>query len=776
MSVRAGALALWLACVAACAAVALQARYTADMSAFLPQLATPLQQLLAEQLRDGAVSRLLLLGIEGGTPAARAAASRALGLDLAAQPGFVYVANGDAQLAARDRDVLFAHRYVLSPRMAPERFTAAALAASLRDAYALLASPAGPLVRRYLPADPTGELLAMLAALQGTAQPPLDRGVWTSRDGRTALALVQVAAPAYDVDAQARNVAAIEAAFARARDGAGEAGLRLVLTGPAVFAVQSRDAIRGDAERLSAAAAVAVALMLFAAFRSAKLVVLALVPVATGALAGVAAVAFGFGAVHGVTLGFGITLIGEAVDYAIYVFARRDARSLAPTWRTLRLGALLSASSFCAMLFSGFPGLAQLGLFSVAGIVAALGATRFVLPPFMGRAPLPPGAARVAALLPRGRTVPPALRIVVPLLAIAAGGLALALHAPVWDDALERLSPVSRTAQARDQRLRDELGAPDVRYLAVVSGRTLDEALAGAEALEPHLVRWTAAGLIARHESPARFLPSGPAQQARRGALPAPEALRAALEQAVADSPFAPGAFEPFLRDAAAARAAPPLTLEKLRGTAAGLRAESLLARRGETWQALVPLAGVRDGEELEAALRALGRADVALLDFKRESTHLMRTYRRQALALLAAGSIAIVALLALHLRSARRVIRVVLPIVAAVVGTAGIVLTAGTPLTLFHLVALLLVAGIGSNYALFFEQPPADERERAATAFSTLFCAATTMLAFGLLALSRTPVLEMIGGTVAVGAILALAFAALAAREPPQAGSQGAV
>ena len=54
---------------------------------------------------------------------------------------------------------------------------------------------------------------------------------------------------------------------------------------------------------------------------------LGLLPVATGALVGIAAVALGFGAVHGITLGFGITLIGESVDYSIYFFIQsRQAR------------------------------------------------------------------------------------------------------------------------------------------------------------------------------------------------------------------------------------------------------------------------------------------------------------------------------------------------------------------------------------------------------------------------------------------------------------------
>lgn len=763
MNTRVAAVALWLALVAACGAVALQARYTTDMSAFLPRLATPLQQLLAEQLRDGAVSRLLLVAIEGGNADQRAAASRALGAALAGNPAFVYVANGDARLAARDRDVLFAHRYVLSPRMHAERFAPAGLAAALQDAYDLLASPAAPLVRPFLPADPTGELLALLAGLHGAAPPASHDSVWTTQDGSAALALVQVAAPAYDIDAQAANLAALETAFAAARGG--NASLRLVVSGPAAFAVQSHDAIKADAERLSALATAAVAAMLYAAFRSVPLVLLAFVPVATGALAGVAAVAAAVGTVHAITLGFGITLIGEAVDYAIYVLARRDAPSLAPTWRTLRLGALLSAASFCAMLFSGFPGLAQLGLFSVAGLAVALGATRLMLPAFMGRGPLPSAAVRVAALIPDAATVPRGLRLALPALVLAASAAVLFAHDPIWDDALERLSPVSRAAQALDQRLRDELGAPDVRYIAVVQAQTLDAALAGAEALAPHLARWQAEGLITRHDTPARFLPSRTTQASRRAALPDADTLRADLERAVAASPFTPGTFAPFLRDVAAARVAPPLTLEALRGTAPGLRAEALLARRDGGWQALLPLAGVSDHAALGAALRALGRDDVALLDLKTETTTLMRTYRSQALALCAAGAALLLLLLALHLRDARRVARIAVPVAASVAGATAIVLSTDGALTLFHLVALLLVAGIGSNYALFFEQPPADARERTATAFSTLFCAATTLLAFGLLAGSRTPVLSIIGSTVAVGTVLALSLAALVAR-----------
>ena len=113
-----------------------------------------------------------------------------------------------------------------------------------------------------------------------------------------------------------------------------------------------------------------------------------MLPVATGVLAGIAAVSLGFGKVHGLTLAFGTTLIGEAVDYAIYylIQVRKASNNggaqawVQAHWPTVRLGLLTSLCGFAALVFSGFPGLAQLGVFSIAGLIAAALTTRFVLP------------------------------------------------------------------------------------------------------------------------------------------------------------------------------------------------------------------------------------------------------------------------------------------------------------------------------------------------------------------------------------------------------------
>src|SRR6202023_3034919 len=54
-------------------------------------------------------------------------------------------------------------------------------------------------------------------------------------------------------------------------------------------------------------------------------------------------------------------------------------------WPTIRLGMLTSVCGFASLLPSGFAGLAQLGLYSIGGLIAAALVTRFVLPHWLPR-------------------------------------------------------------------------------------------------------------------------------------------------------------------------------------------------------------------------------------------------------------------------------------------------------------------------------------------------------------------------------------------------------
>jgi predicted exporter len=759
---RAGrwALGAWVALLLGCMAQVARTEFSTDLSAFLPRSPSAAEELLVEQLREGAVSRLVLLGVEGGSPDRLAQISRRLAASLRASGRFASVANGEDAGFDKDREFLWRCRYLLSPAVKAEHFSAAGLRESLQELLAQLASPAGMLLQRVAAADPGGELVRLAEQFAPHARPKLHAGVWFSADGNRAVLLAQTLAAASDLDAQKSDLELVHAAFAQA---AARSEARLLATGPGVFSVASRERIRADALRLSLLATALISAMLLALYRSLRVLGLGLLPVASGALAGVAAVSLAFGAVHGITLAFGVTLIGEAVDYAIYFFTQSAPGASPRTtferlWPTLRLGMLTSIFGFGAMLFSDFTGLAQLGVFSIAGLLVAAAVTRWVLPELL------PGGFAVAAggtLAPRALALARAApRLRYPTLVVLAAALAFLLlrPQPLWSGTLASLSPVSASEQALDGELRRDLGAPDVRYLVVVHRPDEQAALRASEDAAAALRDGVARGWLLGFESPADYLPSEATQLARRAALPPSDALRANLELARRGLPFKPGAFEPFVRDVAAARTMPLVDRAALRGTSLGLRLDSLLVKRATAWAAMLPLRGVTDAHAIAGAIAAL--PDAVLLDLKQQFDDLHSGYLREALINSLAGAGAIVVLLLASLRSPRRVFDVLMPLAAATLVTCAALALGGIELSIFHLVGLLLVVAVGSNYSLFF-----SGEQRGRIVVSLCFAAATTVIGFGVLALSKVPVLSAIGSTVAVGAALALVFSATMAK-----------
>jgi predicted exporter len=341
-------------------------------------------------------------------------------------------------------------------------------------------------------------------------------------------------------------------------------------------------------------------------------------------------------------------------------------------------------------------------------------------------------------------------------------------HDRLWDDDLANLSPLPESAKALDTQLRAELGAPDFRYLAVARGKDRESALEAVEGADAWLRLAVERGWIAGYDVPSHYLPSTKTQERRRAALPDAATLKRNLDLALRELPFREGLFAPFLEAVARARSGPLLTVGDLRGSAFGLKVDGLLVRSDDGWAALAPLRGVKEPAELGAAVRAAG---YELLDLKAESNNLVNSYRDESLRLFALGLLCIAVLLAWGLRSPARAARVLVPVLAALVLDVAILLLAGTRLSLFNLVALLLVVGIGLNYALFFNRPVPDPEERQRTLLSLAVCGATTLSAFGCLAFSQTPVLHAIGITVALGTVLSLVMSAALSEKPDRLG-----
>ena len=766
----------WLLGVFVCGLIVARATIVTDITAFLPGPATREQAMLAEQLRDGVASRVILIGIEAASAEQKEAAARRsqqVATTLRADPRFAFVANGDPAMFAAERDRLFDARYLLSGQVTPQRFSVEGLRAAANELEALLRSSAAPLIKPTAARDLTSELLNVAAALRPARSPASAYGVWFDSTGNTALLLATTRAPGFDVDQQAEAVAAIRAAFNTSTTQPPQ--LQLHLTGPGVFAVESRRAIQHDARRLTLIATIAVSLLLFLVLRSPRFLLWAAMPTATGALAGLAAVSVVFGSIHGITLGFGLTLIGEAVDYAVYVQVQRQNENNQYLWKGLWLAMLTSSAGFVAMMLSGFVGLVQLGLMSIVGIGVAALVARYCLPDVLQ--PLAASRLMRFAALARFSNAAARSRIPIAVVAVVAALLLIVRGDRLWNDQLAAISPLAKGSGELDARLRSDTGLGDLRYVLAVEGATLDEAVGRTEALHDTLRVLQSHGAIAGFDSPASLLPSAATQQARRAALPDAATLRDRLTQALSESALRAEAFEPFIADVQRAQQL-TITPGYYAGTALGQRLQAqVIDRKQETTSdaaALITLTGVSDAGAVATALQNF--PGVSLIDLANVQT-LVADYRARAAWAALAGAILIVLMLAVQLRNLRATLRITATVVVSMLITAALLISIEGGLTLFHLVALLLAAGISTNYALFIGMPRDDRLgERPADALpvtlSVTLAAGTTLIAFATLAMSSTPVLHMIGITVAIGATVALVVSMALAPERPRASS----
>ena len=771
---------LWLASLLLFAVVILRTPVVTDLSAFMPHAPSERQQLLIDQFKDGIIARLIIVGIEGGDAAERARLSRELAATLRPQADFIGVQNGSTADQALDRSYFFDNRYLLSPAVDAQRFSTPGLQGAIGGMIEELSGNTGMLLKQLLPRDPTGETRELLLQFEGSEQPPSSEGVWSTRDGTRALLLLQTRADGSDLEAQSRTIAAVRAAFEGIPQR--QAETRLLMTGTGVFSVNSRSLIQSEVRRLAIASLLLVVSLLWLVYRSWRLLGLNLLPMLTGTLAGITAVGLGYGEVHGITLGFGTTMIGEAVDYAIYLFVQRPAAG-APRqlfWRTLWLGLLTSVAGFLALLGSGFQGLAQLGLYSTVGLLVAVLVTRYVLPVLMPQNIPVPDLPRTGALLQKLTLQAPRLRGAL-LLLTAAMVVVVTLHSDrIWNRSISALNPVSRADQQLDEELRRDLGASELRYLAVLTAPDHEQGLQAAERASRVLQTLKNEGVIASYSAPSQVLPSLASQQTRQAALPETAELRRRLQAALKDLPLKAERLQGFLADVEASRLRPLLTRQDLDGTASALLHDSLLVERGRDVLVLLPLRPRNDTpsepsvdiQRVDTALKAAGLAGITVIDLLAETNALFDSYLQEALLFSGLGCLAILLILLFMLRSIPRALRVALPLACAVIGVTAVLLLAGTSLTILHLVGLLLVVAIGSNYALFFDSSSGGgtPQEQRQTLVSLVTANLTIVGTFGMLALSSVPVLAILGNTVGLGTVLALVFSAVLARPRPVA------
>ncbi|KAB7624181.1 MMPL family transporter [Alkalilimnicola sp. S0819] len=719
-------------------------------------ISTELNALLGAEYADPALrrasegpgSRVLLLGIGGGERDQRLQASRALAEALHADPRFTEVRNG-LDLATLPMDgPLQRYRYLLRP---PGELSAEALNEALGQRLLELSAGLELYPPERLREDPSLALVGFLEDLRPAQGPHTVRGQWLSRDGKLALLTARLA-PAGEPLLAGELDTVLREHFHASRPRT--AALHLISAGAPVIGARSASLIRAEVQSLSLWATAGLILLLALAYRSPRLMLLSTLPLASGILVAAATVSLLFGQIHGITLAFGITLLGVALDYPLHLFSHLDAgrRHTAGIWPTLGLSLLTTVLGYSALALTDFAGLAQLGVFAVAGLLTAAALTRFLLPALSAGLTVAPPRR-----LPGGGPAPALAGALLGTVALLAG-LWLWLHPTPWNDDLGALNPAPPESVREDQRLREALGVPELSHLLIAEADSAEAALQAAERGADTLEALRDEGALGDYESPSRYLPSARTQRRRQQALPGMDTLRQSLATASAGTPFEAMDFTPFLEQVAASRQLPPLQVAQLQGTPLAARLDNLLLEEHGRWLALLPLQGVTAPAAIHRAFAAT--PELRYLNLRAQGSTVLAQLREATWGRLGLGGATILLCLLIGLRGVRAVAETAAPVAVALLATAALMLASAPGLTLFHLVSLLVVAGIGLDYALFFRRPEADPEQQRRTLHGLLTCVASSTLAFGLLGTTEIPVLQFIGRTVAVGVVLSFLFA----------------
>nr|WP_255216714.1 MMPL family transporter [Pseudenhygromyxa sp. WMMC2535] len=628
------------------------------------------------------------------------------------------------------------------------------------------------MIKRVAPEDPLLLYPAILERLEHARAGPLSvrDGHFVTAEGDAVLFFATVHSP-FQAAHQGPLQAEISERFAAMQ--AEDPGLSLRQSGVGRFALKSEAQIRGDITRISTIATVGVLALFLLLFRRLRLVLLPMLPLAAGVLTATTLCLLFFGRIHGLTLAFGASLIGVCIDYPVHLFNHHvlepDPEGAAGAARRVRPGLLLGAATtvagFVGLGWTSFPGVREIAVFAAAGVAAALAATLWLLPPLMGAAP-PPVAiqrelAQRAGAVVEGLGARRRALLVLPILAL----ILIAVAAPRlrFVDDVSALTERDPQLLAEDEAVRELVSRMDAGRMVVAIGDDDEQALAKNDRVHAALVAAREAGELADFQSMHELLWSQARQRENLAAYGEPEAFMARLDAAYAAHGFRAGVFSGFGEALEAQRAgegAPPLDWPTLAASPLGDAAASMRVELDGQIGILSLTRGVDDPEAVAARLDALGLDDVHLFDQRALMAELYGRHRRSTLELVGLGLFAVLAMIGLRYRKLGPTLAAFTPALLAAGTTVALLVLAGFELTLLHVVSLLLVLSMGVDYGVFLVESRHSPGEVAATVLSLMACCLSTVLAFGLLAMSSNPALRAIGLTTGLGVLLSLVLA----------------
>ena len=528
-------------------------------------------------------------------------------------------------------------------------------------------------------------------------------------------------------------------------------GLTLLTRGTVFYSHAAATAAKHDVTVLGSITVCLVFALIMVIFRSPLPVALVLISSGSGALVALAGTITLFGGIHLITLTLAISIVGVSVDYSLYFLTARLTRQNEAPLTTLQavqpailwaLGATLI--SYAALALAPFPGIRQMAVFAVLGLSGAC-LTVLCLHPYLAR------YLKAQTQLPGARLLQPSIAfytknrlwrraLPIALLALSVMGLTR-LHA---SDDIASFQQLPEHLVRADQAITALTGqSPEQKWLCVFA-EDPEVALQGLTRLRPVLDQ-------APEISGYQTIPLVSLEQQRANA----QLLNTQLPQ-LQQALSAAGLTEELTKYPTTA-----LTLPDYLNSPLALGFNLLCLEHEGMWGILVALHDLSDGAELQQrvsnALTA-SEAQVALIDRKAAFDELFGFYR-EVISWALLGALGVIALGFILTKGLKQGLFAFMPALISLLGAVGGSALLGFDFTFFSLLSLVLVLGMGINYALFFTKTQAAADT---TLLAVTMAMLTTMLTLGVLVFSQTAVIRSFGVTLVCGLICAFLLAPL--------------
>ncbi|KAB7895553.1 MMPL family transporter [Rouxiella sp. S1S-2] len=657
----------------------------------------------------------------------------------------------DAEQQQQWGQFFFNHRNAMLDAATRARLTHGAAAQSqwiLGQVYSAFAGVSG----KELANDPLLLVRAsQMAQQQNGAGMTLDDGWLMAKDAqgqRWYLVHAELRASSYDITSSKQIVGQLDAL--KTQFESRWPGAEVLERGTVFYSNYASQQAEHDISTLGIASIIGVFALILLMFRSVVPMLLSLLSISIGALAGTVMTLWVFGEIHVMTLVLSTSIVGISADYTLYFLTERRVHgqhstpleSLKKLFPALSMAMLTTVSAYLMLLIAPFPGMQQLAVFAAAGLSAACITVMCWYPYLAKRLPVgpTPGLTLILRWLHAWRNKP-GLRIGLPLAILLLAALGIS-RLQVNDD-IGQLQALPAGLLKQEQKIAALTGQSSEQKWLVVYGENPELTLQRLEALEPRLRQAKKDGILGGYR--LLGLPSLQRQEADLALLAqrAPQ-VASSLQQA---------GLKVNVADVSAQFVTPQMWQKSV--ISQGWRLLWLSLPDGRS-AALVPVSGVSDSAAMQKMAQSM--AGVGWIDRKTEFSSLFEQYRVMLSWLLALAAGVISAIYLWRFRWPHGAICCIPTLLSLAMGVAALGLS-GHSLNLFSLLALILVLGIGINYTLFFTNP----RGTPTTSMFAIFMAVvTTQLTFGMLVFSSTQAISSFGIVLSSGILTAFVLSPL--------------